>query len=199
MSDKTADRFVSGFISILGRPNAGKSTLLNALVGSKIAIVADRPQTTRTLIQGVLTLPEAQMVFIDTPGIHKPDTLFNRRMMETVRSALNERDVLLYLVDASVSFSDADEEAVRVIAAHEHAHVAGAEQNRPGQGQVAASAVDRAVQGAARLRRLHPDLARARTNWASCARRSWRACPKARLISRQITSPTSRNGSSRRR
>jgi GTPase len=116
MPEKTADHFVSGFISILGRPSAGKSTLLNALVGIKIAIVADRPQTTRTLIQGVLTLPEAQMVFIDTPGIHKPDTLFNRRMMETIRSALNERDVLLYLVDASVAFSGADEEAVRVIA-----------------------------------------------------------------------------------
>ena len=117
MPEKTADRFVSGFISILGRPNAGKSTLLNALVGSKIAIVANRPQTTRTLIQGVLTLPGAQMVFVDTPGIHKPDTLFNRRMMETIRSALDERDVLLYLVDAAVPFRDADEEAVRVLAA----------------------------------------------------------------------------------
>jgi GTP-binding protein Era len=117
MPEKKADRFVSGFISILGRPNAGKSTLLNALVGSKIAIVANRPQTTRTLIQGVLTLPGAQMVFVDTPGIHKPDTLFNRRMMETIRSALDERDVLLYLVDAAVPFRDADEEAVRVLSA----------------------------------------------------------------------------------
>jgi GTPase len=117
MPEKTADRFASGFISILGRPNAGKSTLLNALVGSKIAIVANRPQTTRTLIQGVLTLPGAQLVFVDTPGIHKPDTLFNRRMMETIRSALDERDVLLYVVDATAPFRDADAEAVRVIAA----------------------------------------------------------------------------------
>ncbi len=76
---------VSGFVSILGLPNAGKSTLLNALVGTKLAIVADKPQTTRTSVQGVLTLPDAQIVFLDTPGIHKSDSLFNRKMMQTVR------------------------------------------------------------------------------------------------------------------
>ena len=67
----------AGFVSIVGRPNAGKSTLLNALLGQKIAIVASRPQTTRTAIQGVLTLPEAQIAFIDTPGIHRSTTLLN--------------------------------------------------------------------------------------------------------------------------
>jgi GTPase len=108
-------RFVSGFVSILGRPNAGKSTLLNALVETKVAIVADKPQTTRNLVQGVLTLPGAQIVFVDTPGIHKPDTLFNRRMMETIRSALDERDLLLYLADASAPYTEAEEEAARII------------------------------------------------------------------------------------
>src|SRR5215467_11120075 len=92
--------FRSGFVSIIGRPNAGKSTLLNALVGQKVAIVADKPQTTRTAIQGVLTLPEAQVVFIDTPGIHKADTALNERLMDTVRAALEQRDLLIYLVDA---------------------------------------------------------------------------------------------------
>src|SRR5205085_8755329 len=76
----------SGFVSILGRPNAGKSTLLNALVGQKVAIVADKPQTTRTAIQGVLTTPDAQVVFIDTPGIHKSDSAINKRMMDAVRA-----------------------------------------------------------------------------------------------------------------
>src|SRR5512146_2462158 len=93
--------FRSGFVSIIGRPNAGKSTLLNALVGQKVAIVADKPQTTRTSVQGVLTLPEAQVVFVDTPGIHKADSPINKRMMDAVRAALEERDLLLFLADGS--------------------------------------------------------------------------------------------------
>src|SRR5579872_6740296 len=100
----------AGFVAILGRPNAGKSTLLNALLGQKLAIVAPRPQTTRTSIQGVLTLPEAQVVFIDTPGIHKSDTLMNKRMMDTVRSSA-EADVVVFLVDALNRFSDEDAQA----------------------------------------------------------------------------------------
>jgi GTPase len=107
--------FVSGFVSILGRPNAGKSTLLNALVGMKVAIVADKPQTTRTTIQGVMTTPEAQVVFLDTPGIHKSETPIQKRMMGSVREALTERDLLLYLVDATVPFSDLDRHAVDVL------------------------------------------------------------------------------------
>src|SRR5579871_3478026 len=91
----------AGFVSILGLPNAGKSTLLNALLGQKLAIVASRPQTTRTSIQGVLTLPEAQVVFVDTPGIHKADTALNKRLMNTVRGSLEERDLLLYVADAA--------------------------------------------------------------------------------------------------
>jgi GTP-binding protein Era len=105
----------SGFVSILGRPNAGKSTLLNALIGTKIAIVADKPQTTRTVIQGVLAMPGAQIVFLDTPGIHKSDSLINRRMMQAVRTALEDRDLLLFLVDATVPFSEEDEHAAAVL------------------------------------------------------------------------------------
>jgi GTP-binding protein Era len=105
----------SGFVSILGRPNAGKSTLLNALVGQKVAIVADKPQTTRTAIQGVLTTPEAQIVFIDTPGIHKSDSAINKRMMDAVRASLEERDVFIYLVDATRAFSNGDEKALSIL------------------------------------------------------------------------------------
>jgi GTP-binding protein Era len=105
----------SGFVSILGRPNVGKSTLLNAFIGAKIAIVADKPQTTRTSIQGVLTLPGAQIVFLDTPGIHKADSLLNKRMMDTVRAALDERDLLLFLVDASRRFGEEDRRVVDLV------------------------------------------------------------------------------------
>lgn len=105
----------SGFVSIIGRPNAGKSTLLNALVGQKVAIVADKPQTTRTAIQGVLTTPEAQIVFIDTPGIHKSDSAINKRMMDAVRASLEERDVFIYVVDATKPFSASDEKALSIL------------------------------------------------------------------------------------
>jgi GTP-binding protein Era len=111
-----APGFRSGFVSILGRPNAGKSTLLNALVGGKLAIVSEKPQTTRTSIEGVLNLDGAQIVFVDTPGIHKSDTLLNRHMMETVRSALADGpDVLLYLADVLTPFGEEDQKALDAI------------------------------------------------------------------------------------
>jgi GTP-binding protein Era len=106
--------FHSGFVSIIGRPNAGKSTLLNALVGQKVAIVADKPQTTRTSIQGVVTTPDAQVVFVDTPGIHKADSALNKRLMDTVRAALEERDLLLFVADAAHGFSEDDKRAIDV-------------------------------------------------------------------------------------
>jgi GTP-binding protein Era len=105
----------AGFVSIAGRPNAGKSTLLNALVGEKLAITAHQAQTTRTSIQGVLTEPAVQIVFIDTPGIHKSDTLFNKRMMDTVRGALQDRDLVLYLADATRRVTGEDEQAVSAL------------------------------------------------------------------------------------
>src|ERR1051326_1982044 len=108
-------RHVSGFVSILGRPNAGKSTLLNALVGMKVAIVADKPQTTRTSIQGVLTEDSYQIVFLDTPGIHKAGNSIQKRMMDVVRDSLSERDVLLVTIDASVPISREDRQAIELL------------------------------------------------------------------------------------
>jgi GTP-binding protein Era len=105
----------AGFVAILGRPNAGKSTLLNALLGTKLAIVASKPQTTRTSIQGVVTLPDAQIVFVDTPGIHKSSTLLNKRMMDTVRAAADAPDVTLFLIDALARPSEEDRHAVDLV------------------------------------------------------------------------------------
>lgn len=93
--------FRSGFVAILGRPNAGKSTLINRLVGQKIAIVTSKPQTTRNRIQGIVTKPEGQIVFIDTPGLHEADSALGRQMMQEVAAALEGIDVLLLMVDAS--------------------------------------------------------------------------------------------------
>ena len=107
-----SEKFKSGFVSLIGLPNAGKSTLLNALVGQKVAIVADKPQTTRTSVQGVLTLAGAQIVFVDTPGIHKADTALNKRLMQTVRASLEERDLLLFVADATRPWGDADRKAL---------------------------------------------------------------------------------------
>ena len=110
-----APGFRSGFVSILGRPNAGKSTLLNALVGTKISIVADKPQTTRTTIQGVLTSAQSQIVFADTPGIHRADSPINKRMMDTVRAALDDRDLLLFVADGTLEITATDSEAVDLL------------------------------------------------------------------------------------
>src|SRR5260370_5257890 len=107
--------FHSGFVTIIGRPNAGKSTLLNALVGQKVAIVADKPQTTRTAIQGVLTEENVQVVFLDTTGIHKSDSAINKRMMDAVRSSLEERDALVFVVDATKPFGNEDEKALSTL------------------------------------------------------------------------------------
>jgi GTP-binding protein Era len=107
--------FRSGFVSILGRPNAGKSTLLNALVGGKLAIVSEKPQTTRTAIEGVVNVDGAQIVFLDTPGIHISGSLLNRRMMDTVRTSLADRDLLLYLADCTARFGPEDVEALEVV------------------------------------------------------------------------------------
>jgi GTPase len=107
--------FRSGFVSIIGRPNAGKSTLLNALVGEKVAIVTHKPQTTRNRIQGVVNVKPrkgrsaGQIILIDTPGVHKPDSQLSKRMMQEVYDALEGRDLILLLVDATQKFGSGDE------------------------------------------------------------------------------------------
>ncbi|MFN8625747.1 MAG: GTPase Era [Candidatus Binatia bacterium] len=98
----------SGFVAIIGRPNVGKSTLLNQVLGQKVAIVTPKPQTTRGRILGILTLPDAQIVFIDTPGLHRPRSLANRRMVEAAEHAAAEADVRLWVVDARVGIAAGD-------------------------------------------------------------------------------------------
>jgi GTP-binding protein Era len=103
---KTA--FRSGYAALIGRPNAGKSTLLNRLVGEKIAAVSNKPQTTRFKIQGIVSRPDGQIVFVDTPGVHKPGYLLNRRMMAAVHDAMFSVDVVVLMRDASVSTGNGD-------------------------------------------------------------------------------------------
>ena len=113
--------FRSGFVCILGRPNAGKSTLLNALVGEKVAIISPKPQTTRNRIQGIIHLPKkngkggGQIVLIDTPGVHKPDSSLGRKMMVEVREALEGCDLVLVMMDASHKLDPRDEFALEML------------------------------------------------------------------------------------
>jgi GTP-binding protein Era len=100
--------FRSGFVSLVGRPNVGKSTLVNRLVGTKVAIVSDRPQTTRTQIRGVRTTPESQLVLLDTPGIHKPRTLLGERTNVRARSTLSEVDAVCLLIEADAAIGPGD-------------------------------------------------------------------------------------------
>ncbi len=97
MSDKP---FRSGFVSIIGRPNVGKSTLLNRILGEKIVITSDKPQTTRNRIKGIHNMPGAQVVFIDTPGIHRAKSLLNRYMVEEALASVREVDLILFLAEA---------------------------------------------------------------------------------------------------
>jgi GTP-binding protein Era len=101
-------KFRCGYVALIGRPNAGKSTLLNRLVGEKIAAVSNKPQTTRHRIQGIVTRSDGQIVFVDTPGVHKPGHLLNRRMMAAVHDAIMSVDLLVLMRDASVSTGNGD-------------------------------------------------------------------------------------------
>jgi GTPase len=103
-----APAFRSGFVSLVGRPNVGKSTLLNRMVGRKVSIVSDRPQTTRTQVRGVRTTPGSQIVFLDTPGIHKPKTLLGERANERALTTLGEVDVVCFLIEAHAGIGPGD-------------------------------------------------------------------------------------------
>ena len=99
----------TGYVALVGRPNVGKSTLLNTILGEKVAIISDKPQTTRTSIMGIKTTEKGQIIFVDNPGIHKPLHKLNRRMMNFVYSALETSDLICLLIDATLKFGHGDE------------------------------------------------------------------------------------------
>lgn len=105
---RDSKKFRSGFVAIIGRPNVGKSTLMNHLIGQKIAIMSDKPQTTRNKIHGVYTTNDTQIVFLDTPGIHKPQSKLGNYMMQTAESALKEVEAALFLIDAAEGLGGGD-------------------------------------------------------------------------------------------
>ena len=120
--------FRSGFIPILGRPNAGKSSIMNAMIGEKVAIVSNRPQTTRNRIMGVITNPDSQFIFLDTPGIHDPRTRLGEYMMHSVKDAMEGMDCVLMVVDVSsvrekdleIARSLEDKKVPRILAINNH-------------------------------------------------------------------------------
>lgn len=110
-----APGFRSGFVSVIGRPNAGKSTLLNQLLGQKVLIMSDKPQTTRNKIQCILTEERGQVIFLDTPGIHKPKHKLGEFMVDSAIESLREVDLVLYMVDASAEFGSGEEYIINAV------------------------------------------------------------------------------------
>jgi len=160
----------SGFVAILGRPNAGKSTLLNALTGEKVAIVSAKPQTTRNRIAGVVEVeakkgqhPAAQIVFVDTPGVHKPGSHLDRRMLQEVYEALETRDLVLVLMDATRKVQLEAAAAPNVQNAEELGSVSGHDFSRAASDSEEAGALVPAEQAS----KTTPTSKRDRTNWAS--------------------------------
>ena len=102
------ETYKSGFVSLIGKPNVGKSSILNALIGEKVAIISDKPQTTRNRILGVKHLPKGQIIFVDTPGIHFPKHKLNEYMVETAVRALKDMDVVVFVVDCKEGLTEED-------------------------------------------------------------------------------------------
>ena len=124
MSDEATPQHRAGFITLVGRPNVGKSTLLNKLVGTTLAAVANKPQTTRNRIIGILNRSDAQLVFVDTPGIHKAKTPLNARLVTTARQAMGEGDVTVMVLDGTAGVKAADREVAEEVAKRPHAVLA---------------------------------------------------------------------------
>ena len=200
--------FRSGFVCILGRPNAGKSTLLNALVGEKLAIISPKPQTTRNRIQGVVHVPKSkgkskdggQIVLIDTPGVHKPDSSLGRKMMVEVREALEGCDLVLVIMDVTHKFDPRDQFALDLAQAIGDQGVSDPEQDRPDSEKAKLLPLIEEYRKLYPLQRSDSDLGPQAqgTRRASGPGRS-RRCRPAQLIFPRIKSPISRRGSWRRK
>ena len=185
--------FRSGFACFVGRPNAGKSTLTNALLGQKVAITSSRPQTTRHAVRGIVHRPDAQLVLVDTPGLHKPRTLLGERLNDLVRETYAGVDVICFCVTADDKIGPGD----RFIAA-ELAQVKTPVVAVLTKTDAAEQAADRrAAARARRPRRLGRDRAgqrRAAAPRSTCSPTcSCSACPRARRSTRTASSPTSRS------
>jgi len=122
ISDETRVRFRAGTVALIGKPNVGKSTLMNEIVGQKVSIVSDKPQTTRRRVLGVANLPGTQIAFIDTPGMHEPHTRLGRAMVDQARSALSDVDLILFVGDASHHSGEIDKQIAQWIQASRESH-----------------------------------------------------------------------------
>ena len=185
----------SGFVAVVGRPNVGKSTLVNALVGAKVAITSPRPQTTRNTIRGVLTTAEAQLVFVDTPGLHRPRTALGERLNRLVEGTLAEADAVVFVLDATQRIGPGDrliagrlrEAGTATVVAVNKVDAAGARRRRGATGGGGGVGLRRPTCRSAPCRRR--TWRRWWRNWSGC-------CPRARPTSPRGWSPTSRRSSS---